>query len=337
MKLIKKILFWKLSIQFSLVTSIRNFIYNIGVIKSHQFNLPIISVGNLVLGGSGKTPTIEYLIRLLSKNYKIAVLSRGYGRKSKGFIIADSNSDTNLIGDEPMQYYRKFKNIIVSVGSNRVRGINKLIKLNSKPEIILLDDAYQHRRVKPGMSILLTKFNDLYSDDNIFPLGNLRESKSNANRADVVIVTKCDKNISKDQKRHIIQKLNIGDNQKIYFSSIKYSKMLYDKESSKPLSEFKNIKFTLVTGIADSSHLINYLNDSGYNFNHILFKDHHDFSNSDIIKINRNNLIITTEKDYVKLFTKITSSLYYLPIEFVIDNEVDFSKQILDYIQTRNS
>ena len=165
----------------------------------------------------------------------------------------------------------------------------------------------------------------------------MRESKRNANRADVIIVTKCDENINKDQKRHIIQKLNIGDNQKIYFSSIKYSKMLYDKESSKLLSEFKNIKFTLVTGIADSSHLINYLNDSGYNFNHILFKDHHDFSNSDIIKIDRNNLIITTEKDYVKLFTKITSSLYYLPIEFVIDNEVDFSKQILDYIQTRNS
>lgn len=335
--MIKKILFWIFSIPFLLVTSIRNFLYNIGVIKSHQFNIPIISIGNLDLGGSGKSPSIEYLVRLLSNNYKVAVLSRGYGRKSTGFILADSNSDAGIIGDESMQYYRKFKNIIVSVDSNRVRGINKLIKLNSKPEIVLLDDAYQHRRVKPGMSILLTKFNDLYSEDNIFPLGNLRESKRNANRADVIIVTKCDKNINKDQKRHIIQKLNIGDNQKIYFSSIKYSKMVYDKESSKPLSEFKNIKFTLVTGIADSSHLINYLNDSGYNFNHILFKDHHDFSNSDIIKIDRNNLIITTEKDYVKLFTKITSSLYYLPIEFIIDNEVDFSKQILDYIQTRNS
>ena len=335
--MIKKILFWIFSIPFLLVTSIRNFLYNIGVIKSHQFNIPIISIGNLDLGGSGKSPSIEYLVRLLSNNYKVAVLSRGYGRKSTGFILADSNSDAGIIGDESMQYYRKFKDIIVSVDSNRVRGINKLIKLNSKPEIVLLDDAYQHRRVKPGMSILLTKFNDLYSEDNIFPLGNLRESKRNANRADVIIVTKCDKNINKDQKRHIIQKLNIGDNQKIYFSSIKYSKMVYDKESSKPLSEFKNIKFTLVTGIADSSHLINYLNDSGYNFNHILFKDHHDFSNSDIIKIDRNNLIITTEKDYVKLFTKITSSLYYLPIEFVIDNEVDFSKQILDYIQTRNS
>ena len=332
MKLIKKILFWKLSIQFSLVTSIRNFIYNIGVIKSRQFNLPIISVGNLVLGGSGKTPTIEYLIRLLSKNYKIAVLSRGYGRKSKGFIIADSNSDTNLIGDEPMQYYRKFKNIIVSVDSNRVRGVNKLIKLNSKPEIILLDDAYQHRRLKPGMSILLTKFNDLYSDDNIFPLGNLRESKSNANRADIIIVTKCDKNISKDQKRHIIQKLNIGDNQKIYFSSIKYSKMLYDKESSKLLSEFKNIKFTLITGIANSSHMVNYLKDNDFNFNHLSFKDHHNYSDSDISNINNNEIVITTEKDYVKLYSRVTTKLFYLPIEFLIHNEEEFNNQILNSI-----
>ena len=335
--MIKKILFWILCTPFLLVTSIRNLLYNIGVIKSHQFNLPIISVGNLVLGGSGKTPIIEYLVRLISDNYNVAVLSRGYGRKSTGFVLADSSSDAEIIGDEPMQYYRKFKNIIVSVDSSRVRGINKLIKLDSKPEIVLLDDAYQHRKVKPGISILLTEFNDLYSDDNIFPLGNLRESKINANRADIIIVTKCNKNINENDKIQVIEKLNISDNQKIYFSSIKYSKMVYDKEGSKPLSEFRNIKFTLVTGIADSSHLINYLNDSDYNFNHILFKDHHNFSDPDIIKIDRNNLIITTEKDYVKLFTKITSSLYYLPIEFVIDNEVDFRKQILDYIQTRNS
>ena len=335
--MIKKILFWIFSIPFSIVTEIKNFLYNTGVLKSSEFNIPIISIGNLVLGGSGKTPIIEYLVRLLSYNYKVAVLSRGYGRKSTGFILADTNSDACLIGDEPMQYFRKFKNIIVSVDSNRVRGINKLINLNLKPEVVLLDDAFQHRKVKPGMSILLTDFNNLYSEDNIFPLGNLRESIGNANRADIIIVTKCDKNINKDQKRHIIQKLNIGDNQKIYFSSIKYSKMLYDKESSKSIIEFKNIKFSLVTGIADSTYLINYLNDNGYNFNHISFKDHHDFSNSDIIKIDQNDLIITTEKDYVKLFTKITSVLYYLPIEFVIDNEVDFSKQILDYIQTRNS
>ena len=142
--MIKKILFWKLSIQFLLVTTIRNFLYNVGVIKSHQFNIPIISIGNLNLGGSGKTPTIEYLVRLLSNNYKVAVLSRGYGRKSTGFILANSSSDAEIIGDEPMQYYRKFKNIIVSVDSNRVRGINRLIKLSSKPEIVLLAVSYTH-------------------------------------------------------------------------------------------------------------------------------------------------------------------------------------------------
>jgi tetraacyldisaccharide 4'-kinase len=182
------------------------------------------------------------------------------------------------------------------------------------------------------MSILLTKFNDLYSDDNIFPLGNLRESKSNANRADIIIVTKCDKNISKDQKRHIIQKLNIGDNQKIYFSSIKYSKMLYDKESSKLLSEFKNIKFTLVTGIANSSHMVNYLKDNDFNFNHLSFKDHHNYSDSDISNINNNEIVITTEKDYVKLYSRVTTKLFYLPIEFLIDNEEEFNNQILNSI-----
>ncbi len=327
--MIKKILFWKLSIQFSLVTTIRNFLYNIGILKSFEFKIPIISVGNLVLGGSGKTPTIEYLIRLLSKKYKIAVLSRGYGRKSRGFILADNSSDASLIGDEPMQYFRKFKNIVVSVDSNRVRGIKKLINLNTKPELVLLDDAFQHRRVKTGISILLTDYDKLYVNDNIFPLGNLRESIENANRADIIVVTKCHKNISENDKIQVIQKLNVSENQEIYFSSIKYSNILHNKETTSPISEFMNKKFTLVTGIANSSHLINYLNDSGYNFNHISFKDHHDYSDSDIKNINSNDLIITTEKDYVKLYNKITSKLYYLPIEFEIDNKEDFNKKFL--------
>ena len=329
MKLIKKILFWKLSIQFSLVTSIRNFIYNIGVIKSRQFNLPIISVGNLVLGGSGKTPTIEYLIRLLSKNYKIAVLSRGYGRKSNGFIIADSNSDANLIGDEPMQYFRKFKDIVVSVDSDRTRAINKLINLNLKLEIILLDDAYQHRKVKPKTSILLTEYSKIYSEDYIFPLGNLRESVANAKRADIILVTKCDKNINQNHKIKTIQKLNANKNQKIYFSSIKYSNMVYSKEYKKSIDDLKNRKFILVTGIANSSNMVNYLKDKGYDFNHLSFNDHHNYSDSDISDINANELVITTEKDYVKLYSRVTTKLFYLPIEFIIDNEEEFNNQIL--------
>jgi len=329
MKLIKKIFLSIISIPFSIVTLIRNSLYDIGLYKSSEFNIPIISVGNLVLGGSGKTPTIEYLIRLLSKNYKIAVLSRGYGRKSNGFIIADSNSDANLIGDEPMQYFRKFKDIVVSVDSDRTRAINKLINLNLKIEIILLDDAYQHRKVKPKTSILLTEYSKIYSEDYIFPLGNLRESVANAKRADIILVTKCDKNINQNHKIKTIQKLNANKNQKIYFSSIKYSNMVYSKEDKKSIDDLKNRKFILVTGIANSSNMVNYLKDKGYDFNHLSFNDHHNYSDSDISDINANELVITTEKDYVKLYSRVTTKLFYLPIEFIIDNEEEFNNQIL--------
>ena len=330
--MIKKILFWKLSIQFSFVTTIRNFLYNVGVIKSHQFNIPIISIGNLVLGGSGKTPTTEYLIRLLSNKYKVAVLSRGYGRKSKGFIIADSNSDPSLIGDEPMQYYRKFNNIIVCVDSNRVRAINKLINSNLNPELILLDDAYQHRKVRPKLSILLSEYSKLYSQDYVFPLGNLRESRGSANRADIIIVTKCDKNLNKNDKINITNKLNLNKEQRIYFSYIEYSNMVYSKEEKKLLDEFKNKNFTLVTGIADSTHIVSYLKNNGYNFNHISFNDHHNYLQSDIMALNTNELIITTEKDYVKLCNRIQSKLFYLPIEFVVDHMQEFNDEILNSI-----
>ena len=330
--MIKKILFWKLSIQFSFVTTIRNFLYNVGVIKSNQFNIPIISIGNLVLGGSGKTPTTEYLIRLLSNKYKVAVLSRGYGRKSKGFIIADSNSDPSLIGDEPMQYYRKFNNIIVCVDSNRVRAINKLINSNLNPEVILLDDAYQHRKVRPKLSILLSEYSKLYSQDYVFPLGNLRESRGSANRADIIMVTKCDKNLNKNDKINIVKKLNLNKEQSIYFSHIEYSNMVYSEEGKRALDEFKNKNFTLVTGIADPSNMVNYLKDSGYNFNHVSFNDHYNYLESDIIALNTNELIITTEKDYVKLYNRIGTQLFYLPIEFVVDHMQEFNDEILNSI-----
>ena len=315
-----------------LVTSIRNFLYDFKLFSSSEFNIPVISVGNLVLGGSGKTPTIEYLIRLLSDKYKVAVLSRGYGRKSNGFIIADSNSDPSLIGDEPMQYYRKFNNIIVCVDSNRVRAINKLINSNLNPEVILLDDAYQHRKVKPKLSILLSEYSKLYSKDYVFPLGNLRESRGSANRADIIMVTKCDKNLNKNDKINIVKKLNLNNKQSIYFSYIEYSNMVYGEEGKKALSEFKNKNFTLVTGIADPSNMVNYLKNSGYNFNHISFNDHYNYLESDIVALNKNELIITTEKDYVKLCNRIQTQIFYLPIEFVVDNMGKFNNEILNSI-----
>jgi len=330
--MIKKIFFLIISLPFVLVTSIRNFLYDFKLFSSSEFNIPVISVGNLVLGGSGKTPTIEYLIRLLSDKYKVAVLSRGYGRKSNGFIIADSNSDPSLIGDEPMQYYRKFNNIIVCVDSNRVRAINKLINSNLKPEVILLDDAYQHRKVKPKLSILLSEYSKLYSKDYVFPLGNLRESRGSANRADIIMVTKCDKNLNKNDKINIVKKLNLNNKQSIYFSYIEYSNMVYGEEGKKALSEFKNKNFTLVTGIADPSNMVNYLKNSGYNFNHISFNDHYNYLESDILALNTNELIITTEKDYVKLCNRIQTQIFYLPIEFVVDNMGKFNNEILNSI-----
>lgn len=330
--MIKKIFFSIISFPFLLVTSIRNFLYHIGLFKSFAFSIPIISIGNLVLGGSGKTPTTEYLIRLLSDEYKVAVLSRGYGRKSNGFIIADSNSNPSIIGDEPMQYYRKFKNIIMCVDSNRVRAINKLINSNLNLEVILLDDAYQHRKVKPKISILLTEYSRLYSEDYVFPLGNLRESRGSANRADIIIVTKCDKNLNKNDKINITKKLNLNKEQRIYFSYIEYSNIVYSKEEKKLLDEFKNKNFTLVTGVADSSHMVNYLKNNGYNFNHVSFKDHHNYLQSDIMALNTNELIITTEKDYVKLCNRIQSKLFYLPIEFIVDDMKKFNNEILNSI-----
>ncbi|MEY2867889.1 MAG: hypothetical protein RIR01_289, partial [Bacteroidota bacterium] len=194
MNLLRKILF-PFAILYGLVTAIRNFLFDKGILKSYAFDLPIIAVGNLSVGGTGKTPQIEYLIRLLSTKYKVATLSRGYKRKSEGFVLADANVNAEILGDEPFQFFQKFPNIQVAVDANRKNGIEQLLSKNSKPEVILLDDAYQHRKVKAGFYILLTAYGDIYADDFMLPTGNLRESRSGAHRADVVVVTKCPPNL----------------------------------------------------------------------------------------------------------------------------------------------
>ena len=190
MNYLRKILF-PFALIYGLITSLRNFLFDKNILKSHSFDLPVIAVGNLSVGGTGKTPQIEYLIRLLSDKYRVATLSRGYKRKSEGFVLADSNSNAEILGDEPFQYFQKFPNIQVAVDANRSNGIEQLLNIAPKPEIILLDDAYQHRKVKADLYILLTAYNDLYVDDYLLPVGNLRESRSGAHRAKIVIVTKC--------------------------------------------------------------------------------------------------------------------------------------------------
>ncbi|MEM6517669.1 MAG: tetraacyldisaccharide 4'-kinase, partial [Bacteroidota bacterium] len=238
MKLIRKILFPIVPIYF-LVTLFRNWLYDKGIRKSQRYNFPIICVGNLSVGGTGKTPMIEYLIRLFKDNYKVATLSRGYGRKTKGFILADKRSNASNIGDEPFQFYSKFENILVAVDANRRQGIEK-IKSNYKADLILLDDAFQHRRVAAGLNILLTPYGNLYSKDIVLPTGNLREPKSGAKRADLIVVTKCPKNITQNDKDDIIKKLKPKVKQNLFYSWICYDEFIYSKG--------KKVKLTSLIG-----------------------------------------------------------------------------------------
>ena len=327
---LRKILF-PLSLPYWIITYLHNMFYDIGWFKSQSFNLPIIAVGNLNVGGTGKTPQIESLIRLL-KEYKVATLSRGYKRASKGFILADETTTANELGDEPFQFHAKFPEVLVAVDANRRNGITELLKKN--PDVILLDDAYQHRKVKAGFYILLTTYNDLFSDDYILPFGNLREPEIGKKRANLIIVTKCPKDLSEIAQTKIKQQLMVDV--PVYFSTIVYDQYIYSKTDTIEINTFKEEK-VLVAGIAKPDLFFDFLGNQ--NDEKMTFPDHHDFMEEDIKKIlavANHRKIITTEKDYVRLEGKIPSSqLYYLPIQSqLIQNETSFNAKILDYVGT---
>jgi len=225
---------------------------------------------------------IEYLIALLKQNYKIATLSRGYKRKTKGFYIADEKATVSTIGDEPFQFYKKFSDITVSVDANRQNGIAQLLSMTDAPDIILLDDAFQHRKVKAGLNILLTTYDKLYVDDIVLPMGNLREPISGAKRADIIVVTKCPDNLDENEKTDIIKRLNPLSVQHVFFSSIKYSQAIYGYGNPRSLSDLANQKITVVTGIANPQPLLQHLDNNGFNYEHFSFKDHHTFSGKEL-------------------------------------------------------
>ncbi len=336
MNFLRKILF-PIAFLYWLITFIRNIFYDFGIFKSYLFDIPIIAVGNLSVGGTGKTPQIEYLIRLLSENYKVAVLSRGYKRSTEGFILADENSTASSIGDEPFQFYSKFPNIQVAVDANRKNGIENLLQLPNKPEVILLDDAYQHRKVKAGFYILLTAFDDLFCNDFILPFGNLREPSSGKNRADMIIVTKCPKDLSEIAQQKIIDKLKV--NQEIYFSTIQYDEYVFGNENKVLVSELKTENKLLVAGIANPKLFFDFLkNDTDET---LVFPDHHSFSTQDcnqVLAKANGRKIITTEKDFVRLNGLLPKEqLYYLPIKSVFLNTT-IDNTILNYVgkSTRN-
>jgi tetraacyldisaccharide 4'-kinase len=340
MNLLRKLLF-PFAILYGMITSIRNFLFDKGILKSYSFDLPIIAVGNLSVGGTGKTPQIEYLIRLLLDKYKVATLSRGYKRQSKDFILAEASSNAAILGDEPFQFFQKFKNIQVAVDADRKNGIEQLLSLPEKPEVILLDDAFQHRKVKAGFYILLTSFGDLYSDDFMLPTGNLRESRSGAKRANVIIVTKCPFNLSLDKQNDIRNRLKVSANQELYFTFIAYDNFIYGENRKVNVNEIQSASKLLVAGIAKPEPFFTYLQNT--NDVCLSFPDHHNFTDKDILEIKnlaQNNIIITTEKDYVRLKGSLPNEqLFYLPIQssFLSGHETsgdDFDKNILNYVGT---
>lgn len=339
MNVLRKILF-PFAILYGFITTVRNFLFDKGILKSTTFNVPVIAVGNLSVGGTGKTPQIEYLIRLLSDKYKVATLSRGYKRKSEGFVLANATSNAEILGDEPFQFYQKFPNIQVAVDANRTNGITQLLSQHEKPEIILLDDAYQHRKVKAGFYILLTSFDDLYADDFMLPTGNLRESRSGANRANIVVVTKCPSNLSNEKQEEIRLKLNLTCSQQIFFTFIDYDDEIYNKDEKIAVSEIKNEPKILLAGIAKPKPFFDYLKNETDEC--LTFPDHHHFSNADLEEIQKkaqNKKIITTEKDYVRLKdSNLISQLYYLPIKSTfIANRQNFDATILEYVKTTSN
>ena len=334
-----RFLLFPFAILYDLVTTVRNWFFDKSLFTQKRFPLPIIVVGNLNVGGTGKTPQVEYLIRLLHNSYKIAVLSRGYKRKTKGFVLLDTSHTALDVGDEPLQYFNKFSTIRVAVNGNRVAGVQQLLSVDNL-QVILLDDAYQHRKIKGSFYVLLTKYDDLFVDDFLLPTGNLRESRQGAARADVILVTKCPNDLSKDAMESVSSRL-IKYKKKIFFTSI-----IYDDTTSGSLqvlvANLKNYKVLLVTGIANPAPLISFLSENKVKQTHLQFSDHHHFTEKDIEhikeefqKINSSNkIILTTEKDYVRLSPKVAHlSFLGMKTAFLNNATLEFNTLIENHIK----
>ncbi len=330
-----RLLLYPISLLYNLITAIRNVLFNLKIKKIHYSGTPIICIGNLSAGGTGKTPHTEFCIRLLSPMKRITVLSRGYNRMTSGYILAHGKSNANEIGDEPFQFYNKFSDIKVAVDEKRVRGIRNIIQ-DHNPNVIILDDAFQHRHVKPHYSILLTDYNAMFTEDFVLPAGNLRENRFNARRANLVVVTKCPKNLSPSKKKELREDIQSYTKAKVLFSSIKYCdlKSLSGEDVTHDFESNKLKHIVAVTGIAKTDGFIRALHKYGNHVRQHKFADHYRYSESDIDNIiyhfNRigsdSKAIFTTEKDAMRLLEfkdKLQNiPVYYWPIEIEM-NEKD--------------
>ncbi len=328
MKFIRLLLF-PISLIYGLLIFIRNKAYDFGFLKSRKFKIPVIAVGNLAVGGAGKSPMAEYLVALLKDKYKVATLSRGYGRKTKGFVLVNPNSLSAEVGDEPLQFKNKFNDITVSVCEDRIKGIKHL---NRNHEVIILDDAYQHRAVIPGLNILLFDYTSLFKFQCLLPTGDLRESLSGRKRADAIVITKTPSVLNSRDRKKISKRVNAFSGQGLFFSYLEYGKLqlLSNRDLNRDLSSITGLThIILITGIANAAPLVQELEKYTKHIQHHNYPDHHPFTKENISKLvtsfnhlpGEDTLIITTEKDVQRLrsvaITKILKNLpvYSLPIE----------------------
>lgn len=302
-----KIFLYPLALIYGAVVWLRNRLYDSGVFASIQFSPPVISVGNLSVGGTGKTPHVEYLIRLLQYRFKVATMSRGYKRRTQGFLLADENTNALRIGDEPMQYHMKYPELVVSVAEERITGIPSLLQKRPDVEVVLLDDAYQHRSVKPGVNILITDYSKPFYKDHILPIGTLREKRDAYKRADVIIVSKCPPALDKATADDMKAKINPLPHQQVFFTAIQYDAP-YDLLTKEPVSLI-DTNAILVCCIAKPEPLVKYVQSLSKDVHTISYADHHYFLNADLEEIKAahknwdkpNKLVVTTEKDAARL------------------------------------
>ncbi|MDO9000136.1 MAG: tetraacyldisaccharide 4'-kinase [Bacteroidota bacterium] len=348
-----KILLLPFAFIYGVITLIRNRLYDSGILKVSRFDVHTIGVGNLSVGGAGKTPLVEYLIRLLrTEETKIATLSRGYKRKTSGFILADNNSTAEDIGDEPLIYKYKY-NIQVAVDANRVNGVKKLIAIEENaPRIILLDDVFQHRAIKCGLNIVVSDFNNLYFNDTMLPAGTLREFKSGIIRADIIIVTKVPDRTSPVEIRNILKDINPKAHQQVFFSYLNYGELYSINNSNEKINTLNDLfRYRIISfaGIANAQTMVSYLKEYSADVKHLPFNDHHGFSVKDLEDIERyynsfeggNKILVTTEKDFMRLKSNLVwkiaqrMNIYILPVEMTFkDKEEEFNQEILKYVRT---
>ena len=353
-----KILLYPLSWLYGIVVFLRNRAYDLKILNSREFDVPVISIGNITVGGTGKTPHVEYLVSLLKEKYEVATLSRGYKRKTKGFRLVETNSTAQEVGDEPLQIKNKFPGATVSVCENRVSGVEELLKPNNEkmPDVVLLDDAFQHRRISPGINILLIDYNRQIKNDSLLPAGRLREGVSQMRRANIILFTKCPEEVTPIMRRILQSDVNLLPYQSLYFTRLVYGTLqpVFDAPEIDEAS-YKDVAFHMlvVTGIAWPKQMHSFIRKMGTNMETLTFPDHHSYSMADIREIEKKfseikserKLIVTTEKDAMRfkdigeMSDELKKAMYYLPvkIDFLEEEKKSFNKKILNYVGENKS